>query len=151
MAYVYVSASVNLSLTTDLVITNTVKFRCTSNNGNGTWFVYKGPNHDIMFQDEAIGSGYNQSKYKIEYNSTETIEIEIRRFDMNDIDVYMCSHKDKSSNQLDMREMKLYQSTFTYNIMISFHVKYCDPELLFLLYSVGRFWICVLLKHFISA
>lgn len=94
---------------TDLVLENTVKLRCTSNTGVGTWFVYKGPIHDVMFQDKALGSAYNQSKFKMAYISSETIEIAIRSFHKNDIDVYMCSHKDKSSKNLDMRTMKVYE------------------------------------------
>lgn len=96
----------NLSLVTDLVFNRTVKLRCTSNNGIGTWFVFKGPMHAILFQDEAIGSGYSVSKYKMKYISEERRDIEITNFDINDIDVYMCSHKDKSSNPLDLRKMK---------------------------------------------
>ncbi|XP_071150689.1 uncharacterized protein [Mytilus edulis] len=109
--------SVNLTLMTDLVLENTVKLRCTSNTGDGTWFVYKGPSHDVMFQDKALGSGYNQSKFKMEYIPPETIEIEIRSFDKTDIDVYMCSHKDKSSKNLDLRNMEIYEPSVNLTLM----------------------------------
>ncbi|XP_076087866.1 uncharacterized protein LOC143058279 [Mytilus galloprovincialis] len=109
--------SVNLTLMTDLVLENTVKLRCTSNTGNGTWFVYKGSGHDVMFQDKALGSAYNKSKFKMEYIPPETIEIEIRSFDKTDIDVYMCSHKDKSSKNLDLRNMEIYEPSVNLTLM----------------------------------
>lgn len=87
---------------TDLVVNSTVKLRCTSNNGYGTWFMYKGSSHDVLFQDEAIGSGFNTSKYNIEYLSQDSLEISINQFDNDDIDEYMCSHKEKLSNLLDL-------------------------------------------------
>ncbi|VDH95662.1 Hypothetical predicted protein [Mytilus galloprovincialis] len=113
----YHQTSVNLTLMTDLVLENTVKLRCESNTGSGTWFIYKGLDHDVMFQDMALGSTYNQSKYKMEQISTETIEIEIRSFEQNDIDVYMCSHKDKSSKNLDLRNMEVYESSVNLTLM----------------------------------
>lgn len=100
------SASVNLTLITKLVLNDTVKLKCTSNNGFGTWFVYKGPSRNVLFQDEAIGSGFDKSKFEIDYISKTSLQISIRQFDINDIDVYLCSHRDKSSNPLDMREIK---------------------------------------------
>lgn len=97
---------------TDLVLNTTVILRCTSDTSNGTWFVYKGPSHDVLFQDKAMGSGYSKSKFKMEYFSLESIEIMIRNFQKSDIDVYVCSHKDKLSNSLDMRNMFYYSGTF---------------------------------------
>lgn len=106
------SASVNFTLMTELLQTDTVILRCSSNNGNGTWFVFKGPSHEVLFKDAAIGSGYNKSKFQFERLSSESIDIKIHRFDTNDIDVYLCSHKDKSSKPLDLREMKLIRCMY---------------------------------------
>lgn len=73
--------------------------------------MFKGSSRNVLFQDKAIGSGYKESKFTMDYFSKDSIQISIRKFDKNDIDVYMCSHKDKSSNQLNMGEIEYYQST----------------------------------------
>ncbi|XP_063412236.1 uncharacterized protein LOC134695029 isoform X2 [Mytilus trossulus] len=109
--------NVNLTLMTDLVFTKTVSFRCSSNNGNGTWFVFKGSSRDVLFQDKAIGNGYKESKFTMDYFSKDSIQISIRKFDKNDIDVYMCSHKDKSSNQLNMGEIEYHQTSVNLTLM----------------------------------